>query len=127
MGMTMMPTMSAAFQSLTHAEVPRASTMMNIIQQVAGSIGVATMSVVLGNALADRLPGGGSAGGLGAAQHVPPALMAKLAPKIADSFAHTYVVALGLLVVALVPALLLPRRKPETDPAKAAAEPMPMH
>jgi EmrB/QacA subfamily drug resistance transporter len=127
MGMTMMPTMSAAFQSLTHAEVPRASTMMNIIQQVAGSIGVATMSVVLGNALADRLPGGGSAGGLGAAQHVPPALMAKLAPKIADSFAHTYVVALGLLVVAIVPALLLPRRKPETDPAKAAAEPMPMH
>ncbi|MCW2889427.1 MAG: hypothetical protein QOE54_2639 [Streptosporangiaceae bacterium] len=127
MGMTMMPTMSAAFQSLSHAEVPRASTMMNIIQQVAGSIGVATMSVVLGNALADRLPGGGATGGLGAAQHVPAALMSKLAPKIADAFAHTYLVALGLLLIAFIPALLLPRRKPDRDPAETPVEPMPMH
>jgi MFS family permease len=127
MGLTMMPSMSAAFQSLSHAEVPRASTMMNIIQQVAGSIGVATMSVVLGNALADRMPGGGATGGLGAAQHVPAALMAKLAPKIADAFAHTYLVALGLLVVAFVPALLLPRHKPDRDPSENVAEPVSLH
>jgi EmrB/QacA subfamily drug resistance transporter len=127
MGMTMMPTMSAAFQSLTHAEVPRASTMMNIIQQVAGSIGVATMSVVLGNALADRLPKGGSTGGLGAAQSVTPSLMGKLAPKIADAFAHTFVVALILLVLAFIPALLLPRRRPAGNPAETAPEPIPMH
>jgi EmrB/QacA subfamily drug resistance transporter len=113
MGMTMMPTMSAAFQSLTHDEVPRATTMMNIIQQVAGSIGVATISVVLGNALASRLRGGGKGGGLGAAQHVPPAMFKQIAPRIADAFAQTYWVALGLLVAAIIPALLLPHHKTE--------------
>jgi EmrB/QacA subfamily drug resistance transporter len=123
MGMTMMPSMSAAFQTLSHEDVPRASTAMNIIQQVAGSIGTAAMSVLLGNALAERLPGGGSGGGLGAAQEVPKEAMAAIAPKIADAFSHTYVWALGLLVLAFIPALLLPRRRPATS----GAEPMPMH
>jgi EmrB/QacA subfamily drug resistance transporter len=144
MGMTMMPTMSAAFQTLSHADVPRASTAMNIIQQVAGSIGTAAMSVLLGNALAERLPGGGSGGGLGAAQQVPKAALAAIAPKIADAFSHTYVWALGLLVLAFIPALLLPRHRtetpaaepgtpatepetPATEPETAAAEPTPIH
>ena len=117
MGMTMMPTMSAAFQTLSHDDVPRASTAMNIIQQVAGSIGTAAMSVLLGNALAARLPGGGSGGGLGAAQHVPKQALAAFAPKIADAFSHTYIWALGLLLLAFIPALLLPRRKQETSVA----------
>jgi EmrB/QacA subfamily drug resistance transporter len=123
MGLTMMPTMSAAMQTLGHDEVPRASTALNIIQQVAGSIGTAAISVVLTNEMADRLPGGG--GGLGGApQDVPPEVMAKLLPPMAESFAATFWWALGLLVLAYIPALFLPRHKP--DSAKAPA-PMPMH
>lgn len=126
MGMTMMPTMSAAFQTLTHDEVPRASTAMNIIQQVAGSIGTATMAVILGNALAARLPGGGSGGGLGAAQQVPPEARAKVTPLIAEAFAHTYWWAAGLLLVAFLPALLLPRRRPAAgDVAQTLPEAVP--
>src|SRR5262249_19503240 len=49
MGMTMMPIMSAALASLRDRQIARGSTMMNIIQQTAGSIGTAVMSVILTN------------------------------------------------------------------------------
>src|SRR5690606_5403857 len=54
MGMTMMPIMTAALASLTHHEVARGSTLMNIIQQAAGSVGTAVMSVILTNATLSR-------------------------------------------------------------------------
>src|SRR5699024_10257110 len=47
MGATMMPLMTAALATLTDEKVARGSTLMNIVQQTAGSIGTATMSVVL--------------------------------------------------------------------------------
>ncbi|MDX6740892.1 DHA2 family efflux MFS transporter permease subunit [Actinocorallia sp. A-T 12471] len=121
MGLTMMPTMSAAMQTLAHDEVPRASTALNIIQQVAGSIGTAAISVLLTTQLSDRLPGAGE-GGIGAATNVPPEAAALILPKIADAFAATFWWATGLLVLAFIPALFLPRRKPD-----AAVNVMPMH
>jgi EmrB/QacA subfamily drug resistance transporter len=51
MGMTMMPTMTAAMAALSHHEVARGSTLMNIVQQSAGSVGTAMMSVILTNAI----------------------------------------------------------------------------
>src|SRR6478609_3421298 len=42
MGMTMMPIMTAALASLSHQEVARGSTLMNIVQQAAASVGTAT-------------------------------------------------------------------------------------
>src|SRR3954452_10387332 len=47
MGMTMMPTMTAALRTLKVAQIARGSTLMNITQQVAASIGTAVMSVIL--------------------------------------------------------------------------------
>ncbi len=47
MGCTMMPTMTAALQTLTDHSIARGSTLMNIVQQASGSIGTATMSVIL--------------------------------------------------------------------------------
>ncbi|GAA2728426.1 DHA2 family efflux MFS transporter permease subunit [Actinocorallia aurantiaca] len=120
MGLTMMPTMSAAMQSLSHDEVPRASTALNIIQQVAGSIGTAAISVILTTELADRLPGSG--GGLGSTEEVPPEVMAQLAPKMAEAFSTTFWWALALLALAFIPALLLPRHRPETK-----VDVMPLH
>ncbi|GAA1392848.1 hypothetical protein ACFQZ4_36855 [Catellatospora coxensis] len=49
MGLTMMPILSGALGSLTDHQIARGSTLMNIIQQTAGSIGTAVMSVVLTN------------------------------------------------------------------------------
>ncbi|MFI5428965.1 DHA2 family efflux MFS transporter permease subunit [Aeromicrobium sp. UC242_57] len=51
MGGTMMPIMTSALKTLTNHEVARGSTMVNIVQQVAGSIGTAVLSVILTNQL----------------------------------------------------------------------------
>ena len=91
MGATMMPTFSGAIQTLRRAAIARATTTLNINQQVAASIGTATLSVIL----AGRLPA------------TPDAAAG------ADAFGTTFIVALGLVLVALVVAtLLLPRDKP---------------
>jgi EmrB/QacA subfamily drug resistance transporter len=65
MGFAMMPLFSGAMQTLRKAAVARASTTLNILQQVAASIGTAVMSVLLTSALKDRLPGAPAGGGLG--------------------------------------------------------------
>ena len=128
MGFTMMPTMAAAIQTLVHDEVPRASTMLNIFQQVSASIGTALMSVLLATSLADKL-GTPSGGGLSATQHVPPQVIQKIAGPMADAFQHTYWYAVGLLTLASIPAPFLPRRTPDaTSSGDAPAEvPIPMH
>ncbi|MFI0348869.1 DHA2 family efflux MFS transporter permease subunit [Actinomadura sp. 9N407] len=127
MGMTMMPTMSAAMQTLQHDEVPRASTALNIIQQVAGSIGTAFIAVLLATQL--RAEGLDTSGGLGAepsagGAEVPPHIMAEIMSKMADAFQTTYWSSLVLLVLAFLPALMLPRRRPDTLPVDV---PMQMH
>jgi MFS family permease len=120
-GATMMPTMAAAYQTLGHAEVSRATTAFNIVQRGFGALGVALMSVILANQLADRLPGAANAGqGLQAAQSIAPQARAALAPRVADAFAHTYLWAFALIALAAIPALFLPRGK-----APALAEPQP--
>ncbi len=54
MGSTMMPIMTTALKTLTHHEVARGSTLLNITQQIGSSIGVATFSVILTNGLNSR-------------------------------------------------------------------------
>ncbi|MFE3260624.1 hypothetical protein ACFXPS_38500 [Nocardia sp. NPDC059091] len=39
--------MGAALKTLTHEQAARGSTLMSIVNQVAGSIGTATISIVL--------------------------------------------------------------------------------
>jgi len=107
-----MPAMSAAYQTLRHEQIARATTALNIIQRVAGSIGTALFSVVLATQLADRLPGAAGGGGLAAAQSVPASARAELAPKIADAFGHTFFLGVIIALIAFIPALFLPRRRP---------------
>lgn len=47
MGLTMMPLMTAALRTLKSHQVARGSTLLNITQQIASSVGVAIISVVL--------------------------------------------------------------------------------
>ena len=122
MGSTMMPTMSAAYQTLTHAQVARATTSLNIVQRGGGALGTALLSVVLASQLAVNLPGAVGAGqGLAAAQRIPPAARERFAPLVADAFGHAFTWALVLLALAIVPALFLPFRKPEPAEEPAAA------
>jgi EmrB/QacA subfamily drug resistance transporter len=131
MGMTMMPIMSAALASLTDQQIARGSTMMNIVQQTAGSIGTAVMSVILTN----QVQGSQAAQtysrvmqGTEPADRVPAGLLAQGRSALAGAFGHTYVVALVLIVLCIVPALFLPRRKIEkAEPEESVAVPVAMH
>jgi EmrB/QacA subfamily drug resistance transporter len=115
MGSTMMPVFSGAMQTLRRADVARATTSLNIIQQVGASIGTAVLAVVLAGQLSDRLPQGG---GGGAGQSIPDAVREKVAPLMADAFGHTFWWAVALLTFAFGVAFLLPRHKlaPVHDP-----------
>ena len=108
LGATIMPSMGAAYAQLTHAEMPRATSAINVIQRIAGSLGTALLAVVLQRAIRSELPsfhgGLAQAGPLAARdpEHAPAAL--------ASAFGTTFWVALGLTVASLVPAVLLPRK-----------------
>jgi EmrB/QacA subfamily drug resistance transporter len=119
MGAAMMPAMSAAYATLQRQQIARATTSLNIIQRVGGSIGTAMLSVVLTHQLTSNLAGSGG-GGLEAAQKVPAAARALAAPKIADAFGNTFWWAAAVIALAVIPALLLPRHK-----AQAPATPEP--
>jgi EmrB/QacA subfamily drug resistance transporter len=125
MGMTMMPIMSAALASLSDRQIARGSTMMNIIQQATGSIGTATMSVVLTNqVLANRAASAYSAVTQGTvpASRVPADVLAHGRSALATAFGHTYLVALILIICCIVPALFLPRRKVAAEPEPEARQ-----
>jgi EmrB/QacA subfamily drug resistance transporter len=99
MGATMMPIMSAALARLTDASVARGSTLMNINQQVASSIGTALFSVLLTSAL-------------NSSPH-----------DIGGSYGHVFLIATILVACCFAPAVFLPRTKTEAP----AAAPVPMH
>ncbi|HWK26924.1 MAG TPA: DHA2 family efflux MFS transporter permease subunit [Solirubrobacter sp.] len=114
MGFAMMPLMTGALQTLRRIQVARASTALNIIQQVGASIGTAVMSVILTVALKDRLAGTGGGGGSdtglgGTGAHLP----LEVRDLMASAFTHTYWWAAALIIPALAVALLLPRIKPD--------------
>jgi EmrB/QacA subfamily drug resistance transporter len=106
LGATMMPTMSAALTTLSRTAIPRATSSLNILMQLGGSFGSALLAVVLTRQISSEL--GQSAGG-GRPQKIPDEVRAQVAPQLAEAFNHTFVVALGLSIALLVPALLLPR------------------
>jgi EmrB/QacA subfamily drug resistance transporter len=128
MGATMMPVFTGAMQTLRQAAVARASTTLNINQQVGASIGTAVLSVLLANALAEQLPGA-AGGGIGAAAAMTPEAHAQIAGPMAEAFASTFWWALALIVIAFVFATaLLPKQKPapvEDPDAEAEAEAAP--
>jgi EmrB/QacA subfamily drug resistance transporter len=130
MGGTMMPIMTSALKTLTSHEVARGSTLINIVQQIASSVGVAIMSVVLTNHYAD-IPGIYAAIGSRTNPDLAnaiggPAGVAKALAQGGEAFASTYWVAACLVALTLIPALFLPRkREPShlTDDQDAADAP----
>lgn len=118
MGATMMPIMAAALATLTDHNIARGSTLMNIVQQVAASIGTAIFSVLLTNGVKDIAAGSESE-----------ALL-----QMNDVFAGVFVVATVMLAACIIPAAMLPRHKAEApiDPAAGllghpGAAPEPVH
>jgi EmrB/QacA subfamily drug resistance transporter len=130
MGATMMPLFTSALKTLKEHEVARGSTLLNVTQQVASATGIATISVVLTNAMrsgaivpgTEQVPG--TDGGLTAAQlaaasngqtgapiDVPVQVLQQGLADLADAFSTSYLVAFAVLVVTLVPVAFLPRKR----------------
>jgi EmrB/QacA subfamily drug resistance transporter len=133
MGLTMMPIMTSALRTLRASEVARGSTLLNIVQQIASSVGVAIMSVILTNniesyplarpatltwfdpSIANQIGGAGA--------------VAKGLADAAHAFASTYWVAAILVACTFIPAFFLPRNHEEShllDDTQAAT-PVVMH
>jgi hypothetical protein len=135
MGATMMPLFTSALKTLAAHAVARGSTLLTITQQVAASIGVATMSVLLTNNLnsspvipgTEQIPG--LDGGMTEAEAailsnvqpevfaplgIPPEFVAAGLTDAAAAFADTFWVAWILVVLTLIPALMLPRKREES-------------
>ncbi|HEX2015639.1 MAG TPA: DHA2 family efflux MFS transporter permease subunit [Solirubrobacteraceae bacterium] len=110
-GATMMPAMSAAYQTLDQASIARASSMLNIVSRIGGSIGTALLAVVLEQRLRAAVPG--SHGGLGEAAG------AHAGPLVAGAFATTFWWAFAMTAAAYFPAWLLPRIRRGPDAGAA--------
>jgi fucose permease len=117
MGATMMPLFTTALKTLTHHEVARGSTLLNITQQIASSVGVAIISVMLTNQLQDAplaQPAIAAQQDPAVAQQLGPEAVAKGLAQAAEAFATTYWLAFALVMLTFVPVLFLPRKREET-------------
>jgi EmrB/QacA subfamily drug resistance transporter len=123
-GSSMMPSMAAAYASLERAAVPRATSALNVVQRVGGSLGTALLAVVLQGQIKDQLGGAGGAGG-GTLERLPDNVRARVAEPLAEAFANTFWWAVGMSVLALVPAIVLAVSQQRERAAAAAAQPEP--
>jgi EmrB/QacA subfamily drug resistance transporter len=107
LGATITPAMAAAYQGLPRAALGQATSAINVVQRVAGALGSALLAVVLQQAITARMPG--FHGGIGQAGALA-AASPRAATALADAFGVSFTVALAISVLALVPAVLLPRK-----------------
>ncbi|MDX6744354.1 DHA2 family efflux MFS transporter permease subunit [Actinocorallia sp. A-T 12471] len=98
-GMVLMPANTTATRALPAADVPSGSTTLTILTQVGAASGTALMSVLL----ASRAAGQPSAA-------------------VSSDFRHAYWFAVALLALTVLPALLLPGRRPPLTAARTKAQ-----
>ena len=95
LGMIGAPVMNIVYSSMPHAQLPRASSALNLLNVLGGSIGTAVLAVVLQTRLEARAPLG--------------------EPGVALAFADTFWWTLAFCLVAVVGATRLPRRSSATE------------
>jgi EmrB/QacA subfamily drug resistance transporter len=138
MGCTMMPLSGAAVQTLRPEQIARGSTLMNVNQRVAGSIGTAVMSVILTSQL-NRSEAVGAAKKAAAVQEaasksgapvdpsaipretLQPGFAQQVAHDLSHAYAWVFVVSAVLIALAYVPSALLPRKPVDSETNAAAA------
>jgi EmrB/QacA subfamily drug resistance transporter len=121
LGATITPSMAAAYQATDRAAIPAATAAIGTIQRIAGATGTALLAVTLQRATTARLPG--FHGGVTQAAALAAAHPSVALPALAGAFGAAFWVAAGLTAAALLPALLLPRRR--ATPAGPASSPAP--
>jgi MFS family permease len=111
LGATITPSMAAAFQDLAPEHMGQATSAINVVQRIAGAVGSALLAVVLQRVIEAEVPH--VHGGIGQAYAVARRDPLHVAPAIAHAFATTFWVPFALTAAALIPALLLPPKRPE--------------
>jgi hypothetical protein len=110
---------------LSSLQVPRATAALNTMRQIGGSIGTALLAVVLQHESAAALPSAGTGELLGS---LPAGERAQVSGPLAGAFGHTFAWAMGMALLAVVPAVALLRaeraarragavNRPESGPA----------
>ncbi|WP_454151171.1 DHA2 family efflux MFS transporter permease subunit [Microbacterium lacticum] len=84
-GLSILPTMTAAYQALRPEQIPDATPQLNVLQRVGGAIGTAVLAVVLTGQLRHQTTPAGKA----------------------DGFATTFWWVLGITFIATIPTILL--------------------
>jgi predicted MFS family arabinose efflux permease len=123
-GACMMPVFAAAFRRLPRERVPQASTTLSAVMQVGGSFGAAVLVMALTRRIGSNLAAHGlsaSGGSMSGLAHLPAALLAKVAPLLADGFGYAFWYALVATAIGLVPAAVLVWRG-DGGPAVAGGE-----
>jgi MFS transporter, DHA2 family, multidrug resistance protein len=136
MGCTMMPLSGAAVQALGPTQVARGSTLINVNQQIAGSVGTALMSVILTNQF-NRSANIVAANKVAAIQQeatrrgvppdpsvIPPQarapdFMHNVLHDLSHAYTVVFVVAVGLVALTYIPAAFLPKKPAATVPGQA--------
>jgi EmrB/QacA subfamily drug resistance transporter len=117
LGASIQPVTAAAYAVLDSSQVPRGTAALNTLRQIGGSIGTALLAVVLEQeSRAVVSQSGAAAGGLLAP--LPAATRGRVSEPLATAFGHTFMWALVLALLAIVPAIVLVRaeraaRRPE--------------
>lgn len=95
LGGVTIPVMATAYQGLRREQIPHASSIIRIMQQVGGAFGAAAFAVILSNQLAGHLTSNITAS--------------------AKAFDHTFWCAIGLSLCVYIPAFLLPGHTRESN------------
>lgn len=105
LGAVTIPVMAAAYLGLAPSQVPHATTVTRISQQIGGAFGTAILAMILTTQLRAH-----AASGL---------------PGQASAFGTAFWWSLGFTVIAIIPALALPRRpKDQPDDSNPASAPL---
>jgi EmrB/QacA subfamily drug resistance transporter len=104
LGAVFVPAMTASYYELRAAQIPRATGAAQIVQQIGASFGTATLAVILQHQAVKHA----AAGPIG----------------LATAFGASFWWAVGFTALALVPALLIPGRRPDPAAEPETTEPL---
>jgi MFS family permease len=122
LGCCMMPAMAAAYATVSRESVARATTALNVLQRVGGSIGTALLAVILEDRIKTALPHAPGLSG-GTLQPVPAAVRDRIAVPLAHAFNHAFWWAVALTAIGVVPGIvLLFKARIRSAPPEAAAQ-----
>lgn len=118
LGSSMMPAMAAAYAAMRPENVPRATSGLNVVQRVGGSIGGAVLAVILNAQVSAALPGTASS----ARDAVPSGDLGPFTDAVGGAFAATFWWAFWLTLAAIPAALILTHEERRARMAATASD-----